>query len=207
MTPAMRRQWAALRAQWPSSAVQALREGMQRHADAVRARPAEYRDDLNRFIEAVTDAHGRLQRIAPYVEQGYVDRDAFNRLVRRYELLAAGVFSECEAVDEPTLAGAPVLLIIGGVGFFVVAIVWAVVAWRQAEVLDEQTELMELELLARVDANRRGETLQDSTLPSLPAPGSPDGGGSGWGTGAKIGVGLTLAAGLLGALALTLKKS
>ena len=200
MDPQTRQAWIRLRDGWPSTAASDLRQGMNAHRRAVQANPAHYRDDVNRFLKSVTDSYARLERMKPYIDAGHGDKAAYDRLVRQYEIVAAGLFSEAFEAESPVVVGGaliPVVLIIGAIGFTVVGVVWAVVAWRNAQVLEQQTTLMESELFARVDASRRGTELQQSTLEFPPAqPGPLE--NVGFSTGAKVGLGALGVTGLLG---------
>ena len=193
MNAELRAQWNQIRESWPERAFADLERGKRMHGEAVRSNPGQYRDDVNRFMKAVVESHARLTRIKPHVEAGRVDRRRYDALVRQYEILGAGLFSGAYEAEQPAIAGPPVLIILGGIGFIAVAIIWAVVAWQQARVLDHQTKVMEAELVARVEMNRNGMTLQPSTLEFPPAP-SPLVGPGGMSTGAKVGLGVALLA-------------
>ena len=199
MTPQMRANWARYRRDWPEQAKADLQRGLSQHRAAVLANPGAYRDDVNRFLKAVTDSHGRLTRLKPHVDAGNVDRAKYEQCVRQYEILGAGLFSGAYEADEPSVAGPPVLLIIGGIGFIAAAIIWAVVAWQQARVLDHQTTVMETELEARIRMNAQGLELQPTTL-TFPED-APIVDASGMSTGALLGLGaLGLLAGAGGLL-------
>ncbi len=192
MTPSTRQAWKRIVAQWPGAAVADLRSGMNAHRRAVAANPSHYRDDVNRFLKSVTDSYARLERMKPYIDAGHGDKAAYDRLVRQYEIVASGLFSEAYQSDSSSVVGGaliPVVIIIGVLGFTIVGVVWAVVAWRNAQVLEQQTTLMETELLARVESSHRGTQLQPSTLEFPPVqPGPLD--NAGFSTGAKVGIGV-----------------
>lgn len=182
--------WKRIRAQWPQSAKTRLAQGLAQHRAAVQARPGEYRADFNRFMRHITRGHARLEEMRPHVESGLVDRAKFDLLNQRYEVLAAGVFSDAAQVDAPELAGAFVpVFVVAGIAFTIVAVVWAVVAYQEASAFDNQTELMRDELAARIHAGNNGTTLQPTTLPDRPAPGNG-------GSGDDEGMGVLVAGGL-----------
>ena len=131
--------------------------GVAAYQDGILAGPERFRARVEAFVRVLQEVRERLQRIRALG----VEDVRITALERRYRVLAGGLRSAPEAFE-----GAPVLLVVAGVGLGLGGIAWAVAAYQYAVHLREQTALLEKELTARVEASREGRTLPPSSLVS-----------------------------------------
>lgn len=173
--------WAELKASWSAQWRAFADRATASLARAIDLDPAATAHRVVAFVTALGTSRASLDRIAaklPNPPRTDADRAAIARyqdLERRWHDLAAGLYADATPAARtpgaPPAVGVAPALVVGGLALTAVGVAWAIAAYEYAVNLQQQTELAELELVARVDASREGRALAPSTLP--PAPMAP----------------------------------
>lgn len=163
--------WADLKAAWSAGWRAFADRATASYANAAAVDPTGTSARVAAFVSSLQASRAALDRIATKLPNPPVtaaDHEAVGRyqdLERRWRELAAGFYAD--ATPAPAVGVAPAI-VVGGLAVTAVGVAWAIAAYEYAVNLQQQTELAEKELTARVDASREGRVLPASTLPPAP---------------------------------------
>lgn len=183
-----RQGWLAIRQRWTAENRALLEDAVRRYGPTIEEDPEDFEDEVLDAMNKIHVIHRRLMKL-----RGHVPEAHWLQASRRWQAVAAGIFSEAELPGQRTEVGAApvvVAIVVAGVAISIVAIAWAIVSTGEIERLNRWTSLAEHELDERVRASEEARELQQSTLPAPPendALNLPD--VPGGGTGMLVGLG------------------
>jgi hypothetical protein len=160
--------WSAVLQTWSQGWTGLRARAAVLYATALQADPSGTAARVGGFTQALAEARATLDRIRPRLpvaDQALLAR--YQELDRRWNELAAGLFADA----TPAIGAAPAL-VVGGLAITAVGLAWAFAAYEYAVNLNEQTQLAERELEARIQASQQGRVLPPSTLPPASAGGA-----------------------------------
>ena len=195
----MSARWSDIQAAWSASWRALAARAATVYASALHADPTGTAARINGFTSALQSSRASLDRIQARLPQPPVTESdralvvRYQDLEKRWNDLAAGFFADATPVSTAPVVGVAPALVVGGLAITAMGLAWAFAAHEYAVNLQEQTQLAERELDARVAASQQGRALPPSTLPT-PAQSPIDGARS---VGLWLFGGLVLAAGVL----------
>jgi hypothetical protein len=162
--------WSQILGSWSQGWRELRSHAAYLYAVALQADPSGTAARVDGFTRALTEARATLDRIRPRLPglAGLLAR--YQELDRRWHELAAGLFADATPVAP--VMGMPPALVVGGLAITAVGLAWAFAAYEYAVNLNQQTQLAERELEARIQASQQGRVLPPSTLPPAPADGA-----------------------------------
>lgn len=172
--------WDAWRERWTQKWREVEAGATQKYQQVVQDRWSDYKatvegtvNNLNAIeallvaTSALVDEYAKLggQYVAEY-------RNNLDAISREYHNLAAGVFTgatpaspESRGAPAPSLGSPVVIFVVGAVALTLVAVCFAIAVYPYSNSLLETAQAQHDEVAGRVEAMRKGTSLQPSTIP------------------------------------------
>lgn len=157
----------------------AFAKSAHEYAAEVQENWAKYAGEVEKTLHYLFGVRPVLEKlpglIADYEKAGgkpeyvAVYRQNYNALVRTYNALTAGIWEGAQSAPPPPIQLGMAWFVVAGVTLSILGVCFAIPAYKYASALYEQAHAQEVEITGRIEAMRKGATLQESTYQAPPS--------------------------------------